>query len=188
MVSAVAFSDASLYEAITQNKTWALSALYDRYATVLYSLALNILNREKAAQEVVEETFVTVWRKSAASSKSIRNHVATWLVLLCRTLAVSRLRTQMHLAAPAVAIDQLSEWVATFANGHPDAPFDSEVVGLLRETIAQMPPQQRTMLEMVFLKGMTPIEIATSMHLATEEVQAQVHHALVSMREQLAHA
>ncbi len=185
MASALALSDAALYEAIAEKKTWALSALYDRYATVLYSLALNILKREKTSQEIVEKTFVTLWRKSTAAGQGLRDHVGTWLILLCRTLAVAHYRRQNHLAAPAVAVEQLAEWVVTFANGHPDRIPGAEMGSALREALEHLPPTQRSVMEMVFLRGMTPVEIAGNAGLTEAEVRAQVHHALIKMREQL---
>lgn len=174
-----------LYDAISEKKTWALSALYDRYATVLYSLALNILQRENTAQEIVEKTFVALWRKSAAARQGMREHVGTWLILLCRTLAVSQQRVQMRLAAPVVAVDQLAEWVTEFANGHPDAFPGVEEGRALRTAFEHLPQAQRELMEMIFLKGMTPEEIAKSTRLAEAEVRTRVHEALMHIRRQL---
>lgn len=159
--------------------------MYDRYATVLYSLALNILQRESTAQEIVEKTFVALWRKSAAARQGMREHVGAWLILLCRTLAVSQQRVHMHLAAPGVAVDQLAEWVTEFANGHPDALPGIEEGRTLRAAFEHLPQAQRELMEMVFLKGMTPEEIAKSARFAEKEVRTRVHEALAQIRRQL---
>ncbi|MEK7727033.1 MAG: sigma-70 family RNA polymerase sigma factor [candidate division KSB1 bacterium] len=188
MTATAILTDAALYEAITEKKAWALSALYDRYATVLYSLALKILSREKAAQEVVAETFVTVWRKSTTGGNKVREHVGTWLILLCRTLAISSYRAQRHLATSAIAVEQLAEWASKFAANDADDLLQAQEGRLLRGAFDQLSMQQRSTMEMVFFKGLTPDEIALLQKLRPEEVRAQIHQALAHMREHLAHA
>lgn len=183
-ISNPTLSDAALYDAITLKKTWALSALYDRYATVLYSLALKISGREKTAQKVVEETFVTVWRNSAANNQSIREHLGTWLILLCRTLALGHGREHGQPVAFHAELDRLATWM-NYANGTPDAESIAEEGRLLRKFMEQLPKQQKAVFEMAFLKGMKLSEIAASISMGIEEVRLQVHQAMSKIREQL---
>ncbi len=181
---ALTLSDAELYEAVAEKKPWALSALYDRYATVLYSLALKILNREKDAQEVVEETFVTFWRKSIASRKDLGDHVGTWLILMCRTLARAHNRDAQKSVISERELTQLEDFIG-YANGHPDLQLEAEEKNALRETLEQFSTQQRRAVEMAFLRGMSLTEIAKCTRVAAEEVRAQVHLAVRKLREHL---
>lgn len=183
--SALALSDAKLYEAIVEKKAWALSALYDRYATVLYSLAFNILQRENTAQEIVEKTFVMLWRKSAAVQQSVRDHVGGWLIMFCRGLAITSYRVQNHLADTPNNSEQLEEWATAFVGSIADSFPRTESASKLREALERLPGQQRNIVEMIFLKGMTANEIARTTRLAESEVRAQVHGALMKMKEQL---
>jgi hypothetical protein len=57
-------SDEELMVTIAEGQDGALEALYDRYGGPSYSLALRILGDREAAEEVVQDAFVAVWRKA----------------------------------------------------------------------------------------------------------------------------
>ena len=86
-VASTTHTDAALLDAIAQKQDWALSELYDRYSSVLYTLALKILGEPTPAQDVLQETFLAAWRKADLYNQK-RGNVGTWLIVLCRNLAI----------------------------------------------------------------------------------------------------
>ena len=70
--------DQSLIAAVAAGDSNALEQLYDRYATVVYRVALRMLKNRELAEDVVQEVFWRVWRRSASFANE-RGRVTQWL-------------------------------------------------------------------------------------------------------------
>ncbi|MDZ7343246.1 MAG: sigma-70 family RNA polymerase sigma factor [candidate division KSB1 bacterium] len=181
---AAAPSDAELLAAITEKKEWALAALYDRYATVLYSLALKILSESEPAQDVVQETFLTVWRK-AALYKENRGSVSTWLIVLCRNLAIDQYRSKMRLASRQIELEAASQNLLALEANPADAAAAAEDGRQLREALRQLSTEQRQMIEMAYFHGMSQSEIAAATQTPLGTVKTRTRQALLKLRDAL---
>lgn len=78
--------DATLVAAIIRRQPEALEQLYDRYHTLVYHLALRILQSQENAEEIVEEVFWQVWR-DAERYETRRGEVSTWIATMQQALA-----------------------------------------------------------------------------------------------------
>lgn len=165
-------SDAALFEAIARREVRALAALYDRYGAVLYSLARNILGHEEQAQDAVARTFGAIWQKGFANNGAMRPHVGSWLVLTCRNFSLTKMRE------PGSFSFAQTEELMQYAEGSHDAVLGNEACRRRRGLIEQLPPHQKQIVEMSFLKGMKPAEIAVAAGLHAEEVQMQLHQTM----------
>jgi RNA polymerase sigma-70 factor, ECF subfamily len=162
----------------------ALAVLYDRYATVLYSLALKILSESGPAQDVVHETFLAIWRKAALYNET-RGNVATWLVVLCRNLAIDQYRAKMRLASRRVELEAAAEHLISMETDPAVAALVSEDVRHLREALIKLPPDQKQVIEMAYFQGMSQSEIAAAMQTPLGTVKTRARQALLKLREAL---
>src|SRR5438067_13324140 len=85
--------DVQWLQGIAAGDREAFSSLYDRYATVLHSLALRILHEPEEAAEVLQDVFVQVWEK-AHSYNPDAGKPFSWLLALTRNRAIDRLRAR----------------------------------------------------------------------------------------------
>ncbi len=83
--------DGDLLRRIAGGDLAALGALYDRYASTLFPLALRIVRSREEAEDIVHDAFVTVSDRAAQYSPD-RGSVVAWLVTLTRNLAIDRTR------------------------------------------------------------------------------------------------
>jgi len=74
-----ALDDAILIRLIARAQADALSALYDRYSRLVFSLALNVVGDHGAAEEITLDVFIRVWEK-ARTYRAEQAKVSTWLV------------------------------------------------------------------------------------------------------------
>ncbi len=83
--------DSALVERIMAGEEDALSALYDRYAGMLFAMLVRILKDTSAAEEVLQDLFLQLWR-GASRFDAGRGSLPAWLLVIGRNRALSRLR------------------------------------------------------------------------------------------------
>jgi len=76
-----------------QGDKGSFQQLYERFSGVLFSTALNVLNNQEAAEDVLQDVFIAIWEK-APLYDSVRGKPLTWAVTLTRYKAIDRLRSQ----------------------------------------------------------------------------------------------
>lgn len=138
----------------------ALGTLYDRYGAAVYSLALRMLRDRLLAEELVQETFVRVWRQ-AASFDGARGAMATWVLNIARHLAIDELRRRG--ARPNMADGNAAEQLELVESGEDD-PSEQAYANMRHEVVShaleQLPETQRRVLELAYFGGLSQSEIA----------------------------
>ncbi|MGE5263219.1 MAG: sigma-70 family RNA polymerase sigma factor [Acidobacteriota bacterium] len=140
-------------------ESWAMSVLYDRYARLVFSLALRVLNDRESSEEVVQEVFVKIWRRSA-DYKPERGKFSSWLSGIAHNHAIDEFRRRR--VRPASSDDDESA-AAEVVDASP-VPFDRAVQSIehqqITEALACIPPEQRVPIEMAYFEGLTQQEIS----------------------------
>jgi RNA polymerase sigma-70 factor (ECF subfamily) len=153
-----AYTDEQLVRALTRGEAWAMAALYDRYARLVYSLALKILNDRDAAEETVQEVFVKVWKR-ARDFDATRGKFSSWLSGIAHHHAIDELRRRRIRPTAAEDEDAMAQVVAD----NP-APLDLALQSLehrrIVEALAAIPFEQRRCIEMAYFEGYTQQEIS----------------------------
>jgi RNA polymerase sigma-70 factor (ECF subfamily) len=174
-------TDAELLTAMAQKQDWALAALYDRYAGMLYGLALKILGDSAPAQDVVHEAFMTAWRKAETYSQN-RGQVATWLIVLCRNLAIDQYRVKMRLASRKVEFEAAAKTLMSMEDDPAMTAVAADDVRRLREALVKLAPEQKQVIEMAYFQGMTQTEIAAATKTPLGTVKTRTRQALLTLR------
>jgi len=166
---------------MAQKQDWALAALYDRYANMLYGLALKILGESAPAQDVVHEAFLTAWHKAAQYQQN-RGKVATWLIVLCRNLAIDQYRVKMRLVSRKVELETAVEHLLSMEDDPAVTAVAADDVRRLREALVKLAPEQKQVIEMAYFQGMTQTEIAAATQTPLGTVKTRTRQALLTLR------
>ncbi len=175
-------NDVELIKAIAAHDEVALAQLYDRYRVILFGLLMRILNNREEAEDVLQETFLQVWRKAADFDEN-RGRPFTWLVTLGRSRGIDRLRSLS--ARERVAEAGAREVIEEISDAASDA-FRSEQRGLVNDALAQLPDDQKRPLMLAYFDGLTQSEIATRLGAPLGTIKTRMRTGLMKMREQLA--
>lgn len=175
-------SDEQLLAALGRRDVGALEALYERYKTVAYSLAYRIVGERSAAEDVVQDAFLAVWRR-AASFQASRGKVRSWLLAIVHHRAVDRLRSA---AKPAgdVPLDDIRDlessappiWQEVWERQQGDA---------VRTALETLPPDQKKSVELAYFSGYTHVEIAQLMGVPLGTVKGRLRIGLQKLKSQL---
>jgi len=133
----------------------ALRSLYERLAPLVFAVALRILTNRGEAEEVVQDTFLEVWRR-ARDYDPRRGSPGAWVITIARTRAIDRLRARssqertLHIAA-----------VAEGGNLQPpDASEERQIQERVQAALGTLPVEQRRVLELAYFEGLSQSEIA----------------------------
>ena len=175
--------DHALMDALARRDLTALSALYDRYGRVAYTLAYRILGEPEAAEDVVQDAFMAAWR-GARTFKRERGAVRSWLLSIVHHRAVDLLRRRTAFRpspleeAAAVAAD-----ADTAAEAERNAERKS-----VRDALQGLPEAQRRTIELAYFGGYTQSELAGLMGVPLGTVKGRMRIGLQKMRRSLASA
>jgi RNA polymerase sigma-70 factor, ECF subfamily len=158
MVDYSALKDEEVLARLQAGESWAMSVLYDRYARLVFSLALKVLNDREVAEEVVQEVFVKVWRR-AGDYHVERGKFSSWLGGIAQHHAIDELRRRS--VRPSAAGDENA--AADVADDEP-APYERAVQSIEHQQITDalkcIPDEQRYPIELAYFEGLTQQQIA----------------------------
>jgi len=157
----------------------AMTQLYDRYSSIVYSVALRVLGDTGAAEDVLQEVFMQLWRKPEAFDAN-RGSLAAWLAVIARHRAIDALRkrkpeTDINEVVIALDLDLEEEAGRKIA------------IGKVRGALAGMPPEQRKAVELAFFEGLTHSEVAAKTGEPLGTVKTRIRSALQSLRKVLSY-
>lgn len=164
-------ADAALLTAITARDQRAFAALYDRYGHLVYHRAYSLLRERGAAEDVVQDVFLRVWRR-AATFDPARGTVRAWLVASAHHAALDQLRGPRGRALRELPLFTLGE---TTAGDGPDAAAEALLEAVVvRRALAALPPPQREALELAYFEGLSVQEIAVRTRAALGTVKGRL--------------
>ncbi len=147
-------NDASLIRRIADGDDTALAILYDRYAGIVYSVAVRILNDVGAAEEILQDIFHQLWR-TASNFDSARGTLPGWLLVTARNRAIDRLRRRRPGDGGTI-----QENLIPFSFNLESSVAQNELMARIKAVVAEMPGPQRQALELAYFEGLTHSEIA----------------------------
>lgn len=169
--------DAALIARLRAGDQTAMADLYDRYSGIVYGVALRVLGDTTAAEDVLQEVFLQLWRHPYVFNAD-RGRLAPWLAVVARNRAIDVMRKR----APAETIDELP--ISSSVNLE-DATAQRLAVEKVRAVLAGLPDEQRKSLEMAFFEGMTHTEIAARTGEPLGTVKTRIRSALLAVRKAL---
>jgi len=155
-----------------------MGLLYDRYSPIVYSVALRVLGDAAAAEDVLQEVFMQLWRNPRAFNSS-RGALGAWLGVITRNRAIYSLRRRR----PETHIDDVVVSV------EPDLASEAErarTIAKIRTTLSSMPVGQRIALEMAYFEGLTHSEIASKTGESLGTIKTRIRSGLLALRGALA--
>ncbi|MEN9934969.1 MAG: hypothetical protein RLZZ387_1548 [Chloroflexota bacterium] len=171
--------DIVLISAVSRGDSGALEVLYDRYSTAVYRMALRILKSRELAEDVVQEVFWRVWRRSG-SFESERGRVAQWIFGIAHNLCIDELR-RMRARPMPVYEDVDHPVIQQLVDEQTDVPasaWASEQRRTIAEALNHLPSAQRQAIELAYFGGLSHQEIATKLDRPLGTIKTRVRLGL----------
>ena len=173
-------------EGIRAGDSESLSRLYDESVSILYGLAVRILNDPADAEEVVLDVYQQVWR-SAQKFDGSRGTVWGWLTMLTRSRAIDRLRCSGPRRTRELPIEE--NWEVPSGQAAPEEQsLMREERELVRRALASLGPEQREAIELAFFRGLTHVEVAEALGEPLGTIKTRIRVGMRKMRDILSGA
>jgi RNA polymerase sigma-70 factor (ECF subfamily) len=174
--------DHTLMRAFANGERSAAERLYELYSSRIYGLGLVMLGNEAAAEDLVQDTFVKVWR-NASRYDPARGGLDTWILLMARNLAIDALRRRVLDARMVEATAPRDE---ADPSAGPDAIAETtDLVDRARRAMAGLSDGQRAALELAYFGGKTSAEVAELEGIPLGTAKTRIRTALLKLRESL---
>lgn len=174
-------SDEALLSAIAGRDQRAVAVLYDRYSGLAYGLAYRVLSDRNAAEDVVQDAFLSAWRR-AESFQLGRGSARTWLLSIVHHRAIDHLRGTATAGRTRhdVPLDNLARVLSV------DDAWREVSTLLLRERLKQglatLPEAERQTIEMAYFGDHSQTEIAERMTVPVGTVKGRMRLGLQKLR------
>jgi RNA polymerase sigma-70 factor (ECF subfamily) len=168
-------NDGALVAAIRNGNQEAMAELYDRYSSVVYAVALRVLGDTNAAEDILQEIFMQLWRKPGAFDAS-RGNLAPWLAVITRNRAVDVLRKRR----PQSELEDTTLTVDPDFAGEADRGL---IVEKVRSALQAMSSQQRSALEMAYFEGYSHSEISAKTGEPLGTIKTRIRSGLMQLRK-----
>ncbi len=164
----------------------ALEVLYDRYATLVFSVSLRVLYDRQLAEDVTQEVFLRLWRRPQSFDPT-RGRLLSWLMSVTRNRAIDE---QRRLARRVMTEDPADESLPDLGGieGKDDPQLAlalAEMRWKVREAMKCLPLAQRQVIELGYFRGLTQVEIAERTGLPLGTVKTRVRLAMNKLRQEL---
>lgn len=175
--------DMELIRAFAGREPGAAEELYRRFAPRVFGLGMVMLGNPAQAEDLVQDTFVKVWR-SASSYEAARGALDTWVLLIARSLAIDLLRRRVVearvLGGQAHAAEETSH-----EPGPEERAETRDMADRARLAMAKLTREQRAALELAYFGGRTTSEVAELQGIPLGTAKTRIRTALLKIREAL---
>lgn len=173
-------TDGELVRDILGGDVAAYEPLVRRWTPRVMAVCHARVRRGDAAEDLAQETLLTVWRKAALYAGD-RGSMTTWVFAIARNLRIDRLRRE-------VPWQQLPEGRLTEASSEPlpdEAMAEKERQERVQAALAELPPEQKDVVILAYLEGLSHSEIAERLGLPLGTVKSRMRIAYQKIRQTL---
>src|SRR5579859_5453623 len=175
-------TDEELMRDLARGRQDALGPLYSRYASLVFNLGVQSLDRT-AAEELVQEVFLTIWR-GAAGFDSSQGPFRPWLLRLTHWKILNELRRRRR--RPAVDDGAELEQSVDREPGPEERAWQRDNETIVKSALAALPPKQRQAIALAFLEDMTHEQVARTLDVPLGTAKTRIRSGLQIMRSSLA--
>ena len=157
----------------------ALRMVYKDTSAKLFGVVLRIVNDRSEAEDVLQDVFVTVWRKAATFDPAKASPI-TWLVAIARNRAIDRVR--------ASGMSRRTDPIEAAGEVSDPAPVATELVEAAQERerltrcLDELEARQATAIRAAFLDGATYEDLARRMKVPLGTMKSWIRRGLLKLR------
>ena len=174
MSAKVTYEEYELVAALRQKENQAFSYLYDHYSGALYGIINQIVADTELSNDVLQETYVNIWRRIDTYDAS-RGRLFTWMLNIARNAAIDKTRSKgFQQSQRQISLDDGEMIPAIVRPGVDDLG--------LKKMILKLKDEQRLLIDLSYFQGFTHEQIAKALDIPLGTVKTRIRSALTQLR------
>jgi RNA polymerase sigma factor (sigma-70 family) len=173
LVAKLTYEEHELVASLRSKNDEAFGYLYEHYSGALYGVIKQIVADAELSNDVLQETFVNIWRRIDSYDEA-KGRLFTWMLNIARNAAIDKTRSK------------------GFQQSQRQIPLDGEMIqtsvrpGIddygLKKLILKLKDEQRLLIDLSYFQGYTHEQIATALHIPLGTVKTRIRSALTQLR------
>jgi RNA polymerase sigma-70 factor, ECF subfamily len=159
---------------LKQQDSTVIGELYDAYSAALYGVVLRIVHTPEVAQQVLQDTFVKIWRNGGSYDES-KGRLFTWMLNIARNTAIDATRTS-HFQRSKV-----TESLDNLVHRPGGESLNTDHLGL-RELVSRMDEKYRQLIDLIYFRGYTQEEAAEETGVPIGTIKTRLRYAITELR------
>jgi RNA polymerase sigma-70 factor (ECF subfamily) len=172
----------NLIQKVANQDRDAFSQLYDRFSSLVFTLAMRMLKVRSDAEDLLQEVFVQVWRQAQSYSVQ-RGSPEAWIVNIARSRAIDKIRSIRRMEKSFVLTDDPAR--AESSDNVESSAAQSETRMAMNSALANLPETQRKVLELAYFDGLTQTEIANRLAEPLGTIKTRMRSGIQRLRDML---
>lgn len=165
--------------AFAARESGAAAELFHRFSSRVYGLGIVMLGNDAAAEDLVQDTFVKLWR-SAGRYDPARGKLETWVLLVARSLAIDALRRRV---LDARVLERSAPPSEISDDPGPDQMAETaDLSERARRAMSALTDGQRAALELAYFGGKSSAEVAELEGIPVGTAKTRIRTALLKLR------
>jgi RNA polymerase sigma-70 factor, ECF subfamily len=167
--------DEELLQRVRSRDQKSMTDLFDRYGSMVYSVALRVLKDPGNAEDVMQDIFFQLWENPQAFNAG-RGSLGAWLLVVARNRSIDSLRRRR----PSDSVDDVV--LASSTNLASEAERNG-MMEKVRVVLSSLPSDQQKSLELAYFEGLSHSEIAAQTGDPLGTVKTRIRSALMTVRK-----
>ncbi|MEO6288064.1 MAG: sigma-70 family RNA polymerase sigma factor [Dyadobacter sp.] len=176
MLKKSTYTQPELILLLQSNSREGFEYLYDNYSPALYGIILKIVKDEERAADVLQDTFLKIWKNMTAYNVE-KGTLFTWILNIARNTAIDRLRTEVK-TSNVVNLENITDSQLTNVSIFNPSPGLMDI----REIVELLMPERKLLVDMVYFQGYTHEEASEKLNLPLGTVKSRIRKALQELR------
>jgi len=172
----------NLIQKVASQDRDAFSQLYDRFSSLVFTLAMRMLKARSDAEDLLQEVFVQIWRQAQSYSVQ-RGSPEAWIVNIARSRAIDKIRSIRRMEKSFVLTDDPAR--AESSDNVESSAAESEARMAMNSALANLPETQRKVLELAYFDGLTQTEIANRLAEPLGTIKTRMRSGIQRLRDML---
>jgi len=164
-----------IVELLRERNDKAISLLYEHYGDTLYGVAFKVVRDGELAQDVLQESFVKIWKKSDTYDAS-KAKLFTWLFRITRNTAIDKLRSINTKSEKEIQIDVSNVYNVGIQSTRPEL-LD------VRENLDKIDDKYQIVLDALFFQGMTQQEASDELDIPLGTIKSRLKIGLRELKK-----
>lgn len=176
--------DQELIRRVRARDKTAFAALYDRHSPPVLGLATRMLRESAAAEDALQDTFLTFWNKTALYDER-RGALLSWLFAVCRNICLDRLKRPGTKREVQISPSVLNGIGSAAWDYQSDRMSYHEIHTMVSAALDTLPEAERRIIELAFFGGLSHSEIAVQTKMPLGSVKSLIAAALKKLRGEI---